>query len=430
MSATRGRLLVVDDDLVQRVLIGKIGAKLGYETVVASSYEAATELLAREAFEIMALDLSLGGRDGVELLRYVAAAGLRAMSIVIISGCDDRVMKATRRVANGLKLSVGGCLTKPLDLNRLRSALELPRRAPLAATSAAPQLRITPERIMRGLADREFFVEFQPKIALESRRVVGAEALARWRTAEFGMVSPMIFIPIAEEAGLMREVTDCILSSAMSQGRKLIERNPGFTIAVNISGSLMSDLALPDRIEEILGRENICPSSLTVEITETTAMADVDRANDILVRLRIKKIGTAIDDFGTGYSSLALGAASVQRAEDRPVLHQGLRIRRRHDEDRRCLRGACEGVQHESGGRGRRKPGGARNHPPDRLRCRPGVPVCALAAACARRTMDLRAQRPGGRACRLCNTDCARKLRRRAPVAERPGLRQRYRRAQ
>ncbi|MGT2436830.1 EAL domain-containing protein [Bradyrhizobium betae] len=305
MNATRDRLLVVDDDLMQRVLIGKIGAKLGYDTVVASSYEAATELLARDTFEVMALDLSLGERDGVELLRFVAERDLREMSIVIISGCDDRIMKATRRVVNGLKLSLGGCLTKPLDLNRLRSALELPQRSPPVATSATPSLQITPERILRGLADNEFFVEFQPKIGLQTGKVVGAEALARWRTPEFGMISPLVFIPIAEESGLMREVTDRVLSSAMSQGRKLIERTPGFTVAVNISGSLMSDLTLPDRIEEILRRENVSPSSLTVEITETSAMADVDRANDILVRLRIKNIGTAIDDFGTGYSSLA-----------------------------------------------------------------------------------------------------------------------------
>jgi EAL domain-containing protein (putative c-di-GMP-specific phosphodiesterase class I) len=305
MSATRGRLLVVDDDLVQRVLISKIGAKLGYESVVVPSYEAATDLLSREAFDIMALDLSLGERDGVELLRFVAERDLRAMSIVIISGCDDRVMKATRRVVAGLKLLLGGCLTKPLDLNRLRCAFDLPQRSPLAARSAETPPRITPDRIARGLADGEFFVEFQPKIALGTGKVVGAEALARWRTAEFGMVSPMVFIPIAEQTGLIREVTDCILSSAMSQGRKLIERNPGFTIAVNISGSLMSDLALPERIEAILRQANVPPSSLTVEITETTAMADVDRANDILVRLRLKKIGTAIDDFGTGYSSLA-----------------------------------------------------------------------------------------------------------------------------
>jgi len=305
MSTTRGRLLVVDDDLVQRVLISKIGAKLGYDTVVAPSFEAATALLARETFEVMALDLSLGERDGVELLRFVAERNLQAMSIVIISGCDDRIMKATRRVANGLKLQIGGCLTKPLDLNRLRGALELPQRSQRATTSASPSLQITPDRIARGLADGEFFVEFQPKIALQTGKVIGAEALARWRTAELGMVSPSVFIPIAEQAGLIREVTDCVLSLAMSQGRKLIERNPGFTIAVNISGSLMSDLTLPERIDEILRREGVPPSALTVEITETTAMADVDRANDILVRLRIKKIGTAIDDFGTGYSSLA-----------------------------------------------------------------------------------------------------------------------------
>jgi EAL domain-containing protein (putative c-di-GMP-specific phosphodiesterase class I)/CheY-like chemotaxis protein len=305
MSATRSRLLVVDDDLVQRVLISKIAAKLGYDTVVAPSFEVATELLARKTFQVMALDLSLGERDGVELLRFVAERNLKAMSIVIISGCDDRIMKATRRVANGLKLLVGGCLTKPLDLNRLRSALELPQRSSLAAASASPLLPITPDRIAQGLAAGEFFVEFQPKIDLQTGRVIGAEALARWRSAEFGMVSPLVFIPIAEEAGLMRELTDCILSSAMSQGRKLIERNPGFTIAVNISGSLMSDLTLPERIEETLRREKIPPSALTVEITETIAMADVERANDILVRLRIKRIGTAIDDFGTGYSSLA-----------------------------------------------------------------------------------------------------------------------------
>jgi len=135
--------------------------------------------------------------------------------------------------------------------------------------------------------------------------VVGAEALARWRTREFGIVSPATFIPIAEQCGLMPELTDTILSSALSQGRKLIGRYPEFTIAVNVSGSLLSDLALPERIEQVLRREQVPAHALTVEITETTAMADVDRAADILLRLRLKNIGTAIDDFGTGYSSLA-----------------------------------------------------------------------------------------------------------------------------
>lgn len=305
VSQPMRRLLVVDDDLVQRTVIGKIGEKLGYECLLAPSFEAAEALLRAKPADVMALDLALGERDGVELLRYVADHGLDDMSIVIISGCDGRIMNSTRRVAEALGLSVTGSLTKPLDLDQLKGALQVPGRRRGNADAGSKRLSIAPERIAAGIEHGEFVVEFQPKVDLASGKVVGAEALARWRTAEFGVVSPTAFIPVAEQYGLMPDLTDCVLSSAMAQGRKLIERYPGFTIAVNVSGSLMSDLTLPERIEEILRREGVPVHSLIAEITETTAMADVDRAMDILVRLRLKNIGAAIDDFGTGYSSLS-----------------------------------------------------------------------------------------------------------------------------
>ncbi|TPQ39624.1 diguanylate phosphodiesterase [Bradyrhizobium guangdongense] len=304
-TESMGRLLVVDDDLVQRSIIGKIGAKLGYDTVTASSFEVAAGLLQRGAFDVMTLDLSLGEHDGVELLRIVADRGLHAMSIVIISGCDDRILNSTKRFANGLRLSVAAGLTKPLDLDQLRDALQSRRSAAAVAATDQTSANITPERIATAIARGELCVEFQPKVDIVSGRVVGAEALARWCARDLGIVSPAVFIPMAEQCGLMPAMTDCILSSAIAQGRKLIERNPGFTIAVNVSAALMSDLALPERIEDILRREQVPAHALIVEMTETTAMADVDRAIDILVRLRIKNIGAAIDDFGTGYSSLA-----------------------------------------------------------------------------------------------------------------------------
>lgn len=104
-EGSMGRLLVVDDDLVQRTIIGKIGTRLGYDTVIASTFEMASELLQREAFDIMTLDLSLGERDGVELLRLVADCKLYAMPIVIISGCEERILNSTKRVAEGLDLA-------------------------------------------------------------------------------------------------------------------------------------------------------------------------------------------------------------------------------------------------------------------------------------------------------------------------------------
>jgi EAL domain-containing protein (putative c-di-GMP-specific phosphodiesterase class I) len=301
----KGRLLVVDDDLVQRTIIGKIGAKLGYDTVVASTFEIASELLQREAFDIMTLDLSLGERDGVELLRLAADRKLYAMPIVIISGCDDRILNSTKRVAESLNLSLTRCLNKPLNLDSLRDALVLPGHDRVDSEQGAATPEISRERILAALSRNEFHVEFQPKIDLDSGKVTGAEALARWRSPDFGNLSPAVFIPLVEKFGLMPELTNHVLSCAIASGQTLIRRNPGFTVAVNVSGSLMTDLMLPERIEAILRREGVAPESLIVEVTESIAMSDVDRAMDILVRLRIKGIGAAIDDFGTGFSSLA-----------------------------------------------------------------------------------------------------------------------------
>ncbi|MEO8318266.1 MAG: EAL domain-containing response regulator [Bradyrhizobium sp.] len=302
---SRGRLLVVDDDLVQRTIIGKIGAKLGCDTIVASTFDIAAELLRTEAFDIMTLDLSLGERDGIELLRLIADCKLHAMPIVIISGCENRILNSTRRVAEGLNLSLTSCLNKPLNLDSLRDALCIPGEGYVHSDSGAALQHIGREKIVAALAADEFHVELQPKIGLENGRVTGAEALARWQSTEFGAVSPAVFIPLVEEYGLMSDLTDRVLHSAIASSRTLIERQPGFTVAVNVSASLMTDLMLPERIEGILRAEGVAPESLIVEITESIAMSDVDRAMDILVRLRIKGVGAAIDDFGTGFSSLA-----------------------------------------------------------------------------------------------------------------------------
>ena len=302
---SKGRLLVVDDDLVQRTIIGKLGARLGYDTVMASTFEIASELLQTQTFDIMTLDLSLGEHDGIELLRLVADRNLNSMPIVIISGCEERILNSTKRVGQSLDLSLTCCLTKPLNLDDVRDALLLPSQYQMASADEAALPTIDRERILAALARNEFFGEFQPKIDLETDRVVGAEALVRWRMPEFGILSPSVFIPLIEQFGLMPELTNRILSSAIADGRKLIDQHPDFTIAVNVSGSLLTDLMLPERIESILREEGVAPESLIVEVTESVAMSDVDRAMDILVRLRIKGIGAAIDDFGTGFSSLA-----------------------------------------------------------------------------------------------------------------------------
>jgi predicted signal transduction protein with EAL and GGDEF domain len=250
----------------------------------------------------MTLDLSLGEHDGVELLRLVADCKLYAMPIVIISGCEERILNSTKRVAEGLDLAD----TLPDQASQHRQ----PARRSLAARTwphrfrAGPVPEIDRERIAAGLVRDEFYVEFQPKIDLGSGRW-SEPRRSPAGAAEFGNISPAVFIPLIEKFGLMPDLTNYVLSSAIAGSRTLIERHPGFTVAVNVSGSLMTDLMLPERIEGILRKEGVAPGSLIVEVTESIGMSDVDRAMDILVRLRIKGVGAAIDDFGTGFSSLA-----------------------------------------------------------------------------------------------------------------------------
>ncbi len=301
----RGHLLVVEDDLVQRTIIGTIGAKLGYDTVSASTFEIASNLLRTEKFDMMTLDLSLGEHDGVELLRLIAALKLNAMPIVIVSGCEERVQNTIKRVAAGLNLSLTHSLAKPLNIDKLRVALTRPALYSVATDRQAKAPEISRDRIVAALKQKEFLVELQPKINLHTNEIDGAEALARWLAPEFGMVSPAVFVPLVEEFGLMPELTHAVCDAAVATGRGLIQQHPGFTIAVNVSASDLNDLTLPERIDGILRTYEVAPESLIVEVTESVAMSNVNRAMDVVSRLRLKGMGAAIDDFGTGFSSLA-----------------------------------------------------------------------------------------------------------------------------
>ncbi len=301
----RGRLLVVEDDLVQRTIIGSIGAKLGYDTFIASTFEHASSLLRSETFDMMTLDLSLGEHDGVELLRVIAALKLNAMPIVIVSGCEERVRNTIKRVATALDLALTTCLAKPLNIDKLRVALTRPALF-TAATGGQPKApEISRDRIAAALRQKEFIVELQPKINLHTNEIDGAEALARWMAPEYGSVSPAIFVPLVEQFGLMPELTHAVCDAAVATSRRLIQQRPGFTVAVNVSASDLNDLTLPERIDGILRTYQVAPESLVIEVTESVAMSDVDRAMDVVSRLRLKGMGAAIDDFGTGFSSLS-----------------------------------------------------------------------------------------------------------------------------
>jgi diguanylate cyclase (GGDEF)-like protein len=173
--------------------------------------------------------------------------------------------------------------------------------------SAALEERTRMEKgLRRAIEKNEFVVHYQPEIDLRTGRIVGAEALVRWQTPDRGMVSPMKFIPLAEETGAIIPMSEWIIRTACAQAKEWQDQGYSpFRISVNVSARLFQQYDLARAILDILRDTDLEPDSLELEITESVAMQNLESTLETLWRLNGLSIRVAMDDFGTGYSSLA-----------------------------------------------------------------------------------------------------------------------------
>lgn len=148
-------------------------------------------------------------------------------------------------------------------------------------------------------------LHYQPKIDLLTGRIRGLEALVRWNHPEYGFVAPDEFIPIAEASGLMRPLTSWVLDRALTDLNSWAEPARDLTVAVNISARSLADGRLHGEVLDALREHHFDPSRLTLEITESSLMTQLERALHVLRGLAADGVQFSIDDFGTGYSSLA-----------------------------------------------------------------------------------------------------------------------------
>ena len=182
-------------------------------------------------------------------------------------------------------------------------------------------IRVPPERLVMeqhlrfALQKREFEVYYQPQINLVSGRMVGAEALLRWKHPALGFISPAVFIPLAEEIGLIEEIGDWVLDQVIRQCQEW--RKSGLShirVAVNVSALQFARVDFGTSIAQKLQSSQIEPSSLELEITESAIMTNFEHGLRQMNILRSLGVTLAIDDFGTGHSSLAyLQQLPIQR---------------------------------------------------------------------------------------------------------------------
>lgn len=286
------RLLVIDDEVGFGQAVTRAAQADGFD--VTFTDDATTFINAARLWHpsVIMLDLKMPGTDGIQLLRTLAADRCPAQ-IVLTSGAGDKILDSAIELGRARGLEMAEPLPKPLRLGELRQRLA---RFTLQKPS--------PENLAAAIAADQLFLEYQPKLDCRLGRIIGAEALVRWRHPTRGLIPPDQFIPLAEDTALIHCVTDWVVGEAAAQVARWRTDKLALEIAVNVSARDIEDIDLPDRLDRICRDAGTDPAFLTLELTETGAMREAVQMMDVLTRLRLKGFKLSIDDFGTGYSSL------------------------------------------------------------------------------------------------------------------------------
>ncbi|MFI3156297.1 MAG: EAL domain-containing protein [Methylococcaceae bacterium] len=299
-------VLVVDDDPVARRQITMLLCSLGVHGVQAvEGAEAALIELARLGgnIDLLISDLKMPGMDGIEFLRHLADNNYRGC-MIISSGVEEGLLQTAADMVNVKGMNLRGTLKKPVTRDALLHLLAAPCETTAAPSAQREKIAVTQDNIQEGIRRNEFDVYFQPKVDAATLCVVGMEALARWQH-NGKMISPDVFITLAERHGLIGSLSEVLVTKALVGGARLAEAGYSLTIAVNLSANWLSDIRLPEFILASVQATGFKAENLILEITETGVMSDMSTALDIMTRLRLKGFKLSIDDFGTGNSSMA-----------------------------------------------------------------------------------------------------------------------------
>ena len=191
----------------------------------------------------------------------------------------------------------------------LRKAKESPHLSTVVFTETMRNEAIRRHHMLRlleqAVLNREFSAEYQTKINLSTGAVAGVEALARWRTPQFGQVSPDEFIPLVMQSSLMGAFSKVIFETVVAEIPRL-QRGYGehISVALNISPAFFLSAGFADYIAEVLARFSIDPHRITLEITEDIFVEDITRIREVIHTLKVQGVAISLDDFGKGYSSL------------------------------------------------------------------------------------------------------------------------------
>ncbi|HJS10497.1 EAL domain-containing response regulator [Sphingopyxis sp.] len=245
------------------------------------------------------VDLQLGDdRDGPQLLRRSFSADATP-ALILVSGFDPMVLDAAARAVADIGYQVAAALPKPISIDRLT---EVVRETQMHRTEAVAMTAplVTADDLRQALARKEISVVYQPQVALGTGDLAGFEVLARWYSPRLGEVSPELFVSLAEASGLIGLLTGLIVDQVAETAAQWTGDRVPPNFSINLSGSLLDEIDLVDRLVSTVRRHGLPPERIVFELTETATASLRGCALETLTRLRLAGFGLSLDDFGTG----------------------------------------------------------------------------------------------------------------------------------
>jgi EAL domain-containing protein (putative c-di-GMP-specific phosphodiesterase class I)/CheY-like chemotaxis protein len=300
--------LVAEADPVQRRALIEALGQLGASRVT-DVPDGPTALRTLQAgftprIDVAVIDLALGGMDGLELLRAIAALKSK-VAVVVVGAQPASVLFSVETLAQAYGVELLGTVAKPVSSAKLKSVLDnYQPPAPPRPRPDSPAFSFAEVGV--GLQQRQFEPFFQPKIELATGQVKSLETFARWRHPEHGVLGPASFIGALEQNNRVDFLDWAMIEASVEHCRRYHDQGIPISISLNLAPETLAHPNFIRQVTSCMQRHGVMPDYLTFEMTESSMLNFDADFIERLVRLRMLGFGLAIDDYGTGRSNLQL----------------------------------------------------------------------------------------------------------------------------